>query len=1060
MEIKVDRELNKCHRFLRDRIEPYVDTPVTQCKVSTYVNTGEPTAPREFISRCEGGQVRFHPAQEGQSWGTTWGTTWFHIEGRVPENVLKRDQPIELRVDLGWTGEMVGGQCEGMVYAADGRALKGVHPLNNWVRLWGKGALGQLIASDGTFNLYLEAACNPKLVNPPIRSTNLGEAPTSLLYTAYQLGPIEVCLFDQELWEYARDLEVVCGLIKVLEPDSVRYWRLAKALQRSLNAYDDDNRPATLAQARAQLRAVLDQSAYASVLHENAIGHAHIDSAYLWPKRETRRKVARTVANVLALMEVDPNFLFAMSSAQQYAWLQEDYPELFARVRERISQGRFIPVGGMWVEADAMMPTGESLVRQITFGKRYFAQELQVVPRGIWLPDSFGYSGAFPQIARRAGFQWFLSQKISWNDTTHFPHHSFIWEGIDGTPIVTHFPPTDTYAAEATPSEMRYAEANARDKESIDQALLLYGFGDGGGGPTREMTGRLQRMENLEGLPTCQPSSPDDFFSKLTDQLAACDERERPHWVGELYLELHRATLTSQHEMKAGCRRMESGLRTLEYLGSYAKLACQNYQYPAEQVADLWKRLLLNQFHDILPGTSISWVHREAREDYRQDLETIHELTQQAVSALNQVFPERPRLQKATISPALWQVHTAQGTLQTGQAELPVAAGDTQPACQKTESGYRLSNGLLSLECSEDGRITSLVDLSCGQELVASGHYLAGYELMVDKPCERDAWELDRDAFLGPIEREKVSDIRVVQGQEEAGLVLTSTIGQGTTITTEVMLRAGSRDLNFRASVNWQERDRFLKALLPLNVQARELTCECQYGLVRRPIAKDRAADEAQFECSTHRFVHLAQGAYGLGIANDSTYGASAFQLPASQIGQPSPGVAFGMSLLESPTLPDPNTDRGHTYDFAWTLCAGASLKETLDCAEEMNAPQLTDVSEGDALLTVEEVTCEGNSEGSIVLDWVKPADDGSKDIVVRCYEALGSSARARLHPSTLLADALVRETDLTEEGAVDPQLAWALVAADQSEPVPLEGAELRMGPFQITTLRIAPCHK
>jgi alpha-mannosidase len=300
-----------------------------------------------------------------------------------------------------------------------------------------------------------------------------------------------------------------------------------------------------------------------------------------------------------------------MSSAQQFAWVREDHPELFERVRERVAQGRIVPVGGMWVESDAVMPAGESLVRQISYGKRYFAEQFGQESEVVWLPDSFGYSGAWPQLARRAGYRWFLTQKISWNDTTVFPHHTFAWEGIDGTRIFTHFPPSDTYAAEVTAAELRHAVTNFRDKAISSHSLLLFGYGDGGGGPNREMLARARRFRDLEGAPRVDPAQPGGLLRRAEAEIGD----RAPVWVGELYLELHRGTLTSQIAMKQGNRRAEALLRTVEHLAAVAAVR-DGAAYPYDELDEAWRTVLLHQFHDILPGSSISWVHREARDTY------------------------------------------------------------------------------------------------------------------------------------------------------------------------------------------------------------------------------------------------------------------------------------------------------------------------------------------------------------------------------------------------------------------------------------------------------------
>ena len=442
-----------------------------------------------------------------------------------------------------------------------------------------------------------------------------------------------------------------------------------------------------------------------------------------------RRKVGRTVSNALALMDIDPDFTYVMSAAQHFAWLEERHPDLFERVRPRIAEGRFIPVGGMWVESDGTMPCGESLIRQISYGKRYFKEKLGVVPNGIWLPDSFGYTGAWPQIARRAGYEWFLTQKISWNDTTKFPHHSFMWEGIDGSRIFTHFPPADTYAAWCKVQELDYAEKNFQDKDLADRSLLLFGFGDGGGGPTRNMMEHLHRYENLEGVSKVSVEEPNDFFDKAHRQLAENAGPEMPVWKGELYLELHRGTLTSQQGMKRGCRQEESLLRTVEYLGAAATLADPNYAYPREELDRIWKTLMLNQFHDVLPGSSIAWVHREAREDYRRDLKRLAEIAQDMCAVLRKANPQADLLAEARIS----QFRNDGAAWRASRINEPTNA--LSVLTQTLDNGrVLLANGVLSVTIEADGTISSLLDEEHGRELVPAGTRLGQYELLRTNP--------------------------------------------------------------------------------------------------------------------------------------------------------------------------------------------------------------------------------------------------------------------------------------------------------------------------------------
>ena len=450
--------------------------------------------------------------------------------------------------------------------------------------------------------------------------TPLGDLATAGDDPLYRLGAVELAELDVDVWTLIQDIWTLTGLVEALPGDLPRRAEVLRALERAVDAVDPDAVAATAAAGRAELAEVLGRPAYASAHRVYAVGHAHIDSAWLWPVRETVRKVTRTFANALQLMDRDEEFVFAASSAQQYAWVRDHQPELFARIRKRAAEGRFVPVGGMWVESDTNMPGGEALARQLVYGAAFFRDELGVESDGVWLPDSFGYSAALPQIAAAAGRRWLLTQKISWNDTNRFPHHTFAWEGIDGTRILTHFPPVDTYNAELSGGELARAQRQFAEKGRANTSLVPFGWGDGGGGPTREMLAAAHRTRDLEGSPTVRVARPTEFFAA-----AAAEYPTPPVWVGELYLEYHRGTYTTQARTKRGNRRSEHLLREAELWATTAAVRA-GADYPVETLRRCWETVLLQQFHDILPGTSIAWVHRQAEREYArvaEELETV-----------------------------------------------------------------------------------------------------------------------------------------------------------------------------------------------------------------------------------------------------------------------------------------------------------------------------------------------------------------------------------------------------------------------------------------------------
>ena len=537
----------------------------------------------------------FTPQEPGAPWGKPWSTKWLRLQGEVPEGWGSAEgTAVEIIVDLGFNSDVPGFQCEGTAWRADASIIKAISPRNYHVPL-------KLLGGGLSVDFYVEAAANPDVAQGwSFAPTPLGDKATSGDEPRYRLGRIAIAELNETVWELNQDVWTLSGLMHELPMDLPRRHEILRALERMLDIMDPDDVAGTAAAGREALAEVLSRPAYASAHELVATGHAHIDSAWLWPVRETIRKCARTFSNVVALMDEDPDFVFSCSSAQQMAWIKEFFPELFVRIREKVRAGQFVPVGGMWVESDTNMPGGEAMARQFVEGKSFFLKEFDVECQEAWLPDSFGYSGALPQIVKSAGLRWFLTQKISWNKVNRMPHHTFTWEGIDGTRLFTHFPPVDTYNAELHARELAHAERNYRDHGRGTMSLVPFGYGDGGGGPTREMVAAAHRTADLEGSPKVRMGTAKDFFTA-----AEAEYRNLPVWVGEMYLEMHRGTYTSQAKTKRGNRRSEHLLREAELWCSTAAVRLGDaYAYPETELKRLWRLVLLQQFHDILPGSS------------------------------------------------------------------------------------------------------------------------------------------------------------------------------------------------------------------------------------------------------------------------------------------------------------------------------------------------------------------------------------------------------------------------------------------------------------------------
>ena len=774
-----DRALieRRLQRSLR-RIEEAVYRGADPVELARWDVAGEPVPVTEALAAA------YDPAQVGDRWGPPWGTTWFRVRGLVP--AVLADGPIELRVDLGFTSAGAGFQAEGLVYRPDGTPVKAINPRTPWVRI-----------TDSPFELYIEAAANPTVLDD-YRPTPMGDVQTAGRAPLYRLARAELAVFDEQVWQLQQDLEVLGQLAAELDSRDARRWEILLAVDRALDRVDMGDVAATAPAAREALAGIWVASARASAHRISAVGHAHIDSAWLWPVRETVRKVARTASNVVSLMADHPELVYAMSSAQQYAWLKEHRPEVWTEVAKWVGEGRFVPVGGMWVESDTNMPGGEALARQFSHGKRFFLDEFGIETREVWLPDSFGYSAALPQLVALSGSRWFLTQKISWNATNRFPHHTFKWEGIDGTQVFTHFPPADTYNSEISGAELAHAARNFAEKGVASRSLLAFGWGDGGGGPTREMLARAARLRDLDGSPRVEIESPAAFFSN-----AEADYPNPPVWVGELYLELHRGTYTSQAKTKQGNRRCEHLLREAE-LWCAAATVRAGADYPYAGLDRLWKLVLLQQFHDILPGSSIRWVHREAVANYTAATAELEDMIAAALGVL---------AGPGTSGTAFNATPHAHG----GVAALGGGAAVTAGFCdvRQVGDGYVLDNGRLRVHIDARGLLVSVYDLAEDREALAPGSVGNLLQLHPDTPAEWDAWDVDS------YYRNVVADLTDVESvvAVEHGVQVSRKFGRSAAVQT-ITLAPGAARVDVDCEIDWHESEKLLKVAFDLDVAA------------------------------------------------------------------------------------------------------------------------------------------------------------------------------------------------------------------------------------------------
>lgn len=1001
-------------RVLDERIRPAVYPESVPLQVAVWHAPGEP------VPVAEGLAAEPEPIEVGARWGAPWGTSWFRVTGTVPQEWAGKT--VEALLDLGFDENMPGFQCEGLVYRPDGTPVKGLNPRNQWVRV------GAPVAGGEEVRLHIEAASNPVILDyHPFLPTRLGDKETAGGEPQYTLSRTDLAVFDESVWQLVIDLEVLGELMAELPADSQRRWEILRAVERALDAVDLQDVGGTAERARAQLTGVLSASAVPSAHRISAVGHAHIDSAWLWPLRETVRKVARTTSNMTALLEDEPDFVFAMSQAQQWAWIKEHRPEVWARVKKAVADGRFVPAGGMWVESDTNMPGSEAMARQFVHGKRFFLDEFGIENDEAWLPDTFGFAAGLPQIIRAAGSKRLLTQKISWSRTNTFPHHTFLWEGIDGTRIFTHFPPVDTYNCSMKGSEIAHAARNFKDKGTARHSLAPTGWGDGGGGTTREMVAKAARLRDLEGSARVTWETPQAFFDQ-----AEAEYPEPPVWVGELYLELHRATLTSQAKTKQGNRRSEHLLREAELWAATAAVRT-GFPYPYEELDRIWKTVLLHQFHDILPGSSIAWVHREARATYERiaaELNAIIEAAQRALAGEGGtplVFNAAP--------------HTRAG-IPAGGAAAPVAEGRTE-LTPREGGGHVLDNGLLRIEIDARGLIVSAYDLQADRETIAPGRAANLLQLHSDFPNMWDAWDVDefyRNTVTDLTDAESVTAREDGEDGEEgeagrAGASVRVVRSFGASRVTQVLsLAAGERRLVLDTEVDWHETEKFLKLAFPLDVHAERYASETQFGHFHRPTHTNTSWEAAKFEACNHRFVHLAEPGWGVAVVNDSTYGHDVTRTVRSD-GDRGTTTTVRASLLRAPRFPDPETDQG-VHRFRHALVPGAEIADAVREGWRINQPErrLTGGGRVAPLVTVD--------EDAVVVTAVKLADDGSGDVVVRFHEAHGGRTRATLTTGFAVADATV--TDLLER-----PLAEAAAPERDGDRI-----ALRLRPFELVTLR------
>ncbi|MBN1936187.1 MAG: alpha-mannosidase, partial [Anaerolineae bacterium] len=850
-------------------------------------------------------------------------------------------------------------------------------------------------------------------------------------------------VWQEEVYQLSIDVETLFEVREALDPDSLRVQEIDAGLRDFTTIVDfelpNEEMLETVRRCRARLKPLLEcvNGSTAPTLY--AFGHSHIDVAWLWPLAETERKCVRTFSSQLALMEQYPEFKFLQSQPHLFWMVKTKYPKLYERIKAAVKKGQFVPEGGLWVEPDTNVAGGESLIRQFIHGKRFFKDEFDVDCELMWLPDVFGYSGALPQIMKGCGIKYFSTQKIFWayNSDVKFPLNTFWWEGIDGSQVLVHL--HNDYNSRTNPASIIERWKERVQKDGFDTRLVPFGWGDGGGGPTRNHLEFLRRQRNLEGAPKVVIASPIDYFK---------DQEKKPvtqRYVGELYFQAHRGTYTSQAKTKLGNRRSEFGLREAEMWSVAA--AAKGFAFPAAKMDELWKLVLLNQFHDILPGSSIGRVYEEAEADFARVIAGAQAVAQAATSALTPqgegaltVFNSLSWARTVLAPlPAGW--HSAKGKdgLLTAQKIDGVIHVEVEvPACGWTTiyaenplalaSGLKaapnlLENELIRVEFDRTGRITRIYDKEAERELAAGP--CNDLKMYKDVPTNWDAWDLDSMYEDTPVALDETAAVTVLDAGPLVARVQVRRTLHNSPMTQTISLRRGSRRVDFHTVIDWNESHKLLKVNFPANVYSTEALHEIQFGHLARPTHKSQPFDAERFEVSMHKWSALVEGKRGFAVLNDCKYGCNVN------------GNSINLTLLKSALAPDMNADKGRqefTYAFyAWngTLFDSGLVQEGYD----LNVPPVAAQGQGG------EGSLFGVDASNVIVETVKPAEDGSGDVVVRLYESMRTATRCTL--STSLPVSKVVQTNMLEEVECDLALKDGRI-------------ELDLHPFEIKTIRLS----
>ncbi len=981
---------------------------------------------RKHLSFEQALKRTFHPMPVGTAWGASWEYGWFKCELSLPEQAAGRRIVIYMNPAAKSPED---GEClvwsNGKVAGSFGWAKRELTLTRNGIPGATFSIVAEAYAGHGPFGTHDV----PVMGGGPVR---FGQPPfPEPARTQVAVGESHYGIWREQAYQLALDFSTLFELRNRLDQASLRVAEIDQGLKDVTLLMDlelpEPEMLQTINQSRERLRPLLECVNGSTSPTLFAFGHAHIDVAWLWTWAETERKIARSVANQLALMEEYPDYRYLQSQPQLYVMLKDGYPELYERFKQALLAGKVIPDGAMWVEADTNLTGGESLIRQIMYAKQFFRQEFNLDMDVMWLPDIFGYSGALPQILLNCGINGFTTSKITW--TYHggepFPYNIFWWEGIDGSAIPSHI--YSDYNSQTRPGSLLDRWEARLQKDGIRSMLLPFGWGDGGGGPTRDHLEFLARSKDLEGLPRVKLSSPGEFFNDLKHQGLPVER-----YVGELYFQAHRGTYTSQARTKQLNRQAEIALREAELWGSLAH-ALNGHPFTPEQLKPAWHKVLVNQFHDILPGSSIHRVYEEVNASYTKVLAEAGKSLQSSISSL---VDSKAKGTITLFNSLSWDrqhiLQTPQGAIKvtipacgwtTLEAKKPNSRSSARPRTVVKVSETGLENELLKATFNQRGELISLVDKVSGTDMMAgAGNRFCLYK---DIPARFDAWDIDSMTENLLVPTEEAVSVAVVQSSGYEGKIKLSRKLHQSNLSQTISLRPGSRRIDFATTIDWQERHKLLKVAFPVSIHASEAIHEIQFGHIRRPNHRSRPFDADRFEVCNHKWTAMAEEMRGVAILNDGKYGINVL------------GNSLNLTLLKSALAPDPQADRGlHTFTYAlyyWNGSFGES--NVVREAYELNYPVVASPGAAgtDSIFQVD--------ASNIILETVKLAEDSSNDVVLRLYEAMRTTTHCTL--TTHLKVVKVVQTDMLERFQGEIQVNKGKI-------------ELDFHPFEIKTLRLS----